>query len=210
MIRGDHLFVLEMDGMKRLNGSGNKKNVWVCIAAVLLLAAFTAAAFAEEYPLVLKEDGDSALQLHVRVPEDYQLAESMISLPDEELYFTPADPSSPVRFFYYTLGSGDPSALAAAAIESYTAFYDVFEAEDIVRETLEGRESVRLDYTCAYAGRDGVSQVYEQTSINYVMIDGDRFIACIVSMAFDAPDQWMDARRMSEVRNAALSAIDFQ
>ena len=204
------------------NETGNTDWIWEAFALrhlrcllILLLACVLPAscALAESaYPLTadMTAYGGAVGQTvaSVQAPEGYALQESAPSGgADPEYYFVPVDPDRPVRFLYYTAGSGDPDTLASAALDSYAMFYDEFDYHAPVAETLAGLDTLRFDYTCAYPDRDGSAMVYEQTCVCYVTIREDRFVACICSLAFDDPAAYLDADALLALTEQALGAI---
>lgn len=171
------------------------------IALMLITALLNASGFAQAagFPLTI---GDTEVA-RVTPPEGFAAAPEMAL--EGEYYFVPDAPGDHGRFIYYTTGEGDPRALAKAALESYATFYDVFAPGEIREDTLAGRDCLRFEYTCAYPDQSGAHMVYEQTAVAYVPLDEGRFIACIVSLAFDDPNGYRDD--LTDRLTLALSAI---
>ena len=184
------------------------------LAAVLALMCLTGAALAERYPLRadMGEDGAKSIQevATVETPVGFALQPSADPGAEEpEYYFEPLDESSPVRFYYYTAGSGDPDYLARAAMDTYALYYDEFQPGEITAAPLDGRDCLRFHYTCAYPNRDKTATVYEQTAVCYLPLRADRFAACIVSLAFgDAGDYLTDEALEAELTEA-VRAISY-
>lgn len=126
----------------------------------------------------------------IQVPDGFVLADGVTGL-NPELYYAPEDEESPVRFVFYTTGNGDCLALAHAAAESYSSFYDEFEPGSIEETSLSDRSCIQFAYTCAYPGPDGASAVYEQTILCYFPLEGDAFAAMILSQAFDSAEKYL-------------------
>ena len=173
------------------------------IALLLVAALLTVSAFAQgaDYPLKT-----SSVEVRVTPPEGYAAAPEMAM--EGEYYFVPESSGNPVRFIYYTVGEGDPRALAEAALESYATFYDEFVPGEIREDTLAGKDCLRFDYTCAYPDRGGEHTVYEQTAVAYVPLPDGQFIACIVSLAFDDPSGYSDD--LTDRLTLSLGAIELQ
>ena len=175
------------------------------LASVMLaLLIAGAAAFAEDLPLLAGEDRRVAVT--VSAAEGLMLAPEMAVAGDTpEYYFIPEDGAGPLRFVYYTTGSGDPMALAKAALGSYAMLYDSFSAGGIREDPVAGRTCLHFDYACSYPDRSGARQIHEQTAVAYLPLSGDQFVACIVSLAFDDPD----ARWTTEaLDNHLMSALE--
>ena len=132
------------------------------IALILSAALLAASGLADgaDYPL------KASVEVRITPPESYVAAPQLAM--EGEYYFVPGAPGDPVRFIYYTVGEGEPRALAEAALESYATFYDEFAPGEIREDTLAGQRCLRFDYTCAYPDRNGTHTVYEQTAVAYV------------------------------------------
>ena len=181
-----------------------------CIAYLLLSALLTGVCCAEAAgcPLRIARNGRLATVATIAAPEGFVSSPELSTTSDgTEYYFVPSDASSPVRFLYYTAGSGNPRALAEAALDSYGVFYDEFQAGGIREEELASQRCLRFDYTCAYPDRTGDHTVYEQTAVGYIFLDGGEFIACIVSLAFDDPSDYLAEEALTAQQDGALSAI---
>lgn len=185
-----------------------KRKVLCLLAALAVACAALAAAQEGEYPLMVRADGELRPAAWAEAPEAFVPAPEYAAPGDTpEYYFVPADGEDPTRFFYYTTGSGDPVALAEAAISSYGMFYDEFRASGIREDELAGFRCTRFDYTCAYPDRTGASLVYEQTAVAYVPLEDGQFIACIASLAFDDPDAYRTGEALGELLARALGAV---
>lgn len=187
------------------------KRILICALALLLAALLPAcAASAAGSPLLAERDGALTEIAAVSPPAGYAEAPELAAPGDTpEYYFIPTE-KSPVRFLYYTTGSGDPAALAAAALESYAAFYEEFRPAAVREDRLAGRDCLRFDYTCAYPDADGKALVREQTAVAYVPLEGDAFIACIASLAFDEPDGFLTDDALTALLETALGAIELR
>ena len=185
-----------------------KTRMLALAVAALMLFAMTGCAQEEAFPLKVGGSGKARVVGHVSPPEGFAAApELAVEGATPEYYFTPADPGSDVRFFYYTAGEGDPRALAETALASYGVFYDEFQAGEIREEALAGRQCLHFDYTCAYPDRSGARTVYEQTAIGYIPLDGESFVACSVSLAFDDASGVYPAEALDALLTQALSAV---
>ena len=176
------------------------KRMVIALLVISLLAPLGLAQGAD-YPL----EG-SSVDVHVTPPEGYVAVPEMAM--EGEYYFVPAATDDPVRFIYYTIGAGDPRALAEAALKSYATFYDEFTPGRIREESLAELTCLRFDYTCAYPDRSGEHMVYEQTAVAYVPLEGGQFIACIVSLAFDDPSGYRED--LTDLMTLALNAIELK
>lgn len=182
------------------------------LALLLACLCLAGAALAEDCPLITDMGAEGAKDLRtvatVQPPEGFALqAPADPAAEEPEYYFVPTDEASPVRFYYYTAGQGQPEALAKAALESYAMFYEDFHAGDITDAPLDGRDCLRFSYSCAYPGRDGATPVYEQTAVCYLPLREDRFVAVIASLAFgSAKDRLTDALLEAELAKA-LAAV---
>lgn len=180
--------------------------------AALLLLLFSASCCAQAADYSLKVGGEAPRAVaSVRAPEGFIPAPDMAVPGDTpEYYFIPEDDHSAVRFIYYTAGSGDPDALAKAALASYTAFYDDFQAGEPEAFTVGDRTGLRFDYTCAYPDRSGEHRVYEQTSVAYITVDEGVFVACVVSLGFGAAEDYLAKEALTAQLGQALNAIAFE
>lgn len=189
----------------------------VSILLVLCLMFCTASAEQSNYPLIANVAGPEAPEYaavaEVIVPEGYASLDGIspnYTGTEPEYYFIPEDADSPVRFLYYTTGSGNSRILAENAIERYYSFYDVFEAGEVTSTLLAGKECINVTYTCSYPGQDGVTPVYEQSSLCYFPITDHAFIACIVSLAVDSAEEYLDAEAMNALLEQAAAAIEMK
>ena len=187
------------------------------LALVLSLLLFTSCSMAEDVlngaqpnwliaNLGTADVPDYCKIAEIQIPDGFVLADGVTGL-NPELYYAPEDEESPLRFVYYTTGNGDCLALAHAAAENYSAFYDEFEPGEIEENSLGDRYCVQFAYTCAYPGPDGTSIVYEQTLLCYFPLEGDAFVAMILSQAFDAAEEYLsrdDLLTQSELFTSAI------
>lgn len=186
----------------------------VSILLTLCLLSFTAFAQSDTYPLIANVAGPEAPEYaavaEVAAPEGYVPLDGVspnYTGAEPEYYFVPEDSNSPVRFLYYTTGSGNGSKLAENAIERYHTFYEVFEAGEITSTFFAEKECINVTYTCSYAGQDGITPIYEQSSLCYFPITEHSFIACIVSLAFDSAEEYLNAEAMNALLEQAAAAI---
>lgn len=181
---------------------------------ILALSLPLSALAEEQCPLIVNlgssESPDLRTVAQVVSPEGYAPLEDASPTGSEpEYYLVPNDAESPVRFLYYTTGCGDSRALAEAARENYALFYDEFDSGEIAEITLSGRACLCLAYTCAYPGRDGATPVYEQSAICYFPAGENAFVACILSLSFDSPDDYLSEAAFAESLEQMASAVQW-
>ena len=176
----------------------------------LFLILFTVPAFSGQTGCPLyTDDTPPRAVAGVAVPEGFScLSEESVAGETPEYYLVPTEAESNVRFLYYTTGRGDPQTLAKAALSSYGMLYDEFSAGEIRQEAFAERDCLYFDYTCAYPTRTGDAMVYEQTAVAYIPVDGDAFIACIASLAFDDPEDYFSGEEMHAFLMFAMQAIE--
>ena len=96
-----------------------KKRILALIAALLLIANGALAELIEgQQPdwLIAKIEDAYLKVAEVSQPEGFARLEGVMPNGTEpEIYFAPEDSESPIRFFYYTTGYGDPAVLADSA-----------------------------------------------------------------------------------------------
>lgn len=194
-----------------------KKRLWIALAgAVVLVAVAIGVAVAlnsdtgDGYKLVASPDGGRArVVARVVQPEGYALSEdSDVDGEEPEYYFEPESDESPVRFLYYTTGYGDSQSVAEAAIAAYTTFYDEFASSEVAERTLADRTFLSFDYTAAYLNAEGTAMVYEQSAVCYFPVGGDAFVVCIVSLAFDDADAYLDVEALDAYIAQACGAVN--
>lgn len=194
-----------------------KKRLWIALAgAVVLVAAAIGVAVAlnggsgDGYKLVASPDGGRArVVARVVQPEGYALSEdSDVDGEEPEYYFEPESDESPVRFLYYTTGYGDSKSVAEAAIAAYTTFYDEFASSEVAERTLADRTFLCFDYTAAYLNAEGTAMVYEQSAVCYFPVGEDAFAVCIVSLAFDDADAYLDKDALDAYIAQACAAMN--
>lgn len=194
-----------------------KKRLWIALAgAVVLVAAAIGVAVAlnggsgDGYKLVASPDGGRArVVARVVQPEGYALSEdSDVDGEEPEYYFEPESDESPVRFLYYTTGYGDSQSVAEAAIAAYMTFYDEFASSEVAERTLADRTFLCFDYTAAYPNAEETAMVYEQSAVCYFPVGGDAFVVCIVSLAFDDADAYLDAEALDAYVAQACGAVN--
>lgn len=179
-----------------------KRLLILILALMLPLCAYAE----EENPLTFNQSTIA----HVVCPEGYAVqADEAISGTDPEYYLMPTDAESPVRFLYYTTGSGDSQALAEAAQQNFMVFYDEFASDEIGEITLAGRTCLCLSYTCTYPAEDGTTPVYEQSAICYFPVQDDTFVACILSLSFDSADDYLSEEEFGESLELMASAVEW-
>lgn len=194
-----------------------KKRLWIALAgAVVLVAVAIGVAVAlnsdtgDGYKLVASPDGGRArVVARVVQPEGYALSEdSDVDGEEPEYYFEPESDESPVRFLYYTTGYGDSQSVAEAAIAAYTTFYDEFASSEVAERTLADRTFLCFDYTAAYLNAEGTAMVYEQSAVCYFPVGEDAFAVCIVSLAFDDADAYLDKDALDAYVAQACGAVN--
>ena len=194
-----------------------KKRLWIALAgAVVLVAAAIGVAVAlnggsgDGYKLVASPDGGRArVVARVVQPEGYTLSEdSDVDGEEPEYYFEPESDESSVRFLYYTTGYGDSKSVAEAAIAAYTTFYDEFASSEVAERTLADRTFLCFDYTAAYLNAEGTAMVYEQSAVCYFPVGEDAFAVCIVSLAFDDADAYLDKDALDAYIAQACGAMN--
>ncbi|MEG0741154.1 MAG: hypothetical protein RSG96_03480 [Clostridia bacterium] len=141
----------------------------------------------------------------VTAPSGYFPMENQLPMGVEpELYYAPADASSPVRFLCYTTGAGSYRTLSDTAVKAYQGFYDDFASPGAFVDEAAGQAG--FDYTCSYQNQQKTARVYEQTAVRYYRVTDNVCVVCIVSLTFDSPEKYLnDLTAYTDVAGAALA-----
>ena len=153
-----------------------KKRILALTAALLLIANGALAELIEgQKPdwLIAKIEDAYLKVAEVSQPEGFARLEGVMPNGTEpEIYFAPEDSESPIRFFYYTTGYGDPSVFF-----HYTCSYPDSEGATAYEQSLIGY--FPIDETCFAAciislyAPDGESYAAEKELLDYLKIAGE-------------------------------------
>jgi hypothetical protein len=202
----------------RTNKECAMKQFLALLAVLILLASGIAYAEGEGGALLILNYGtesqaDYKAVGEVRAPSGYVPIEGIspnTEGAESELYYKPEDSASSVRFFYYTTGNGDSAELAQKLPEMYASFYEDFTAEDVRTESVLGNDWLIFSYRCSYPNADGTGAVYEQTAVCYRQLGDVGYVACIVSAAFAAPEEYYASEGLRALIESAISAVEFK
>ncbi|MCI5661260.1 MAG: hypothetical protein MR371_03340, partial [Clostridia bacterium] len=123
--------------------------------------------------------------------------------------FAPEDSESPIRFFYYTTGYGDPSVLADSARKAFPLYYEDCVTSELQNARIGDRDCTFFHYTCSYPDSEGAT-AYEQSLIGYFPINETCFAACIISLYAPDGESYTAEKELLDYLKIAGEAIAFE
>lgn len=190
-----------------------KKKILALVAALMLIASGALAELVEgQQPnWLIAKIGDEYLKVaEIDQPEGFALLEGVMPNGAEpEIYFAPENAESPIRFFYYTTGYGDPAELADAARKSFAVYYDDCTTSELTQTRIGEKDCTFFHYTCSYPDREG-NTAYEQSLIGYFPVADGCFAACIISLYADDAESYAAEEELIGYLETAAGAIRFE